>query len=431
VNAAVAETSAAVSPALASPALAANDALARGNLQLADYLCRDALRADPQDALAMSLLGHMASGLRRWQLAEAWFTRALALRPGSAEIGAWRDRARELAQAARALAASGGPKPLARPKYLLIKAWGYGFWSDMDHVVGQLLLAELTGRTPVVHWGANTLFGASGVANAFELYFRPVSGATQDGLAAWGQSFFPAKWTAATLRDENVNKFQGAGSRTSALHLLARDEDVVVSDFHGKVVDLMSWIEPDSPWHGLDYRAVYRRLFAKYIQLQPALQARVDAFASERMAGRRWVAVHVRGSDKITELRDLELVNQQYQHRIEKMLQDDPAMGIFLLTDSEHFAREYRHKYGERVLFADVARSANDTGVHYAGHEGRKLGEEVVLDAHLAARCDAFLGNGASNVSTAIRHLKDWAPGTFELIGADFLASPNLMLHRW
>ena len=40
-------------------------------------------------------------------------------------------------------------------------------------------------------------------------------------------------------------------------------------------------------------------------------------------------------------------------------------------------------------------------------------------------------GNGASNVSTAIRHLKDWAPGSFELIGPDFLAMPNQMLHRW
>ena len=425
-SAAVAEGSAAV-----SPAIAANDALARGNLQLADYLCREALQGNPQDALAMTLLGHMASGLRRWQLADAWFTRALALRPDSGELGAWRDRAREMAQAARALAAAPAPKALARPRYLLIKAWGYGFWSDMDHVVGQLLLAELTGRTPVVHWGANTLFGASDVSNAFELYFRPVSGATQDGLAAWGQSFFPAKWSAANLRDENVAKFQGPGSRTSSLHLLARDEDVVVSDFHGKVVDLMAWIEPDSPWHGLDYAAVYRRLFARYIQLQPALQARVDAFADARMAGRRWVAVHVRGSDKVTELRDLALVNAQYQQRIETMLQADPALGIFLLTDSEHFAREYRQRYGDRVLAADVARSADATGVHYAGHEGRKLGEEVVLDAFLAARCDAFLGNGASNVSTAIRHLKDWAPGTFELIGTDFLTLPNLMLHRW
>jgi len=426
VNAVVADA-----PAAAAPAIAANDALARGNLQLADYLCREALRADANDALALSLLGHMASGLRRFQLADAWFTRAAALRPDAAEIAAWRDRAREMAQAARAHAASSGPKALPRPRYLLIKAWGYGFWSDMDHVLGQLLLAELAGRTPVVHWGANTLFGAAGVANAFELYFRPVSGATQEGLAAWGQSFFPAKWSAANLHGENVNKFQGPGSRTSALHLLARDEDVVVSDFHGKVCDLMGWIEPDSPWHGLDYQAVYRRLFAKHVQLQPALQARVDAFARERMAGRRWVAVHVRGSDKITELRDLELVNQQYRHRIEKMLQADPGMGIFLLTDSERFAREYREAYGERVLAADVARSGDATGVHYAGHEGRKLGEEVVMDAFLAARCDAFLGNGASNVSTAIRHLKDWAPGSFELIGPDFLTMPNQMLHRW
>ena len=77
-----------------APAVAANDALARGNLQLADYLCREALRDDPQDALAMSLLGHMASGLRRYQLADAWFTHALSLRPDSAEIVAWRDRAR-------------------------------------------------------------------------------------------------------------------------------------------------------------------------------------------------------------------------------------------------------------------------------------------------------------------------------------------------
>ena len=416
---------------VASPALAANDALGRGNLQLADYLCRDALRADPDDALAMSLLGHIASGLRLPQLAHGWFARALAARPDSADIRAWHDRAAEIAQAARALASAPAAKAPARPRYLLVKAWGYGFWSDVDHVLGQLLLAELTGRIPVVHWGANTLFGGAGVGNAFEQFFRPVSGATQDGLAAWGESFFPAKWSAANLRDNDVNKFQGPGSRTSALHLLARDEDVVVSDFHAKVCDLMAWIEPDSPWAGLDYTAVYRRLVSKYLRLQPHLLARVDAFADARMAGRRWVAVHVRGSDKVAELRDLALVNAQYQQRIEAMLQSDPGLGIFLLTDSEHFAREYREKYGDRVLAADVARSADTTGVHYAGHEGRKLGEEVILDCYLAARCDAFLGNGASNVSTAIRHLKDWAPGSFELIGPDFLTQPNAMLHHW
>jgi len=55
-------------------------------------------------------------------------------------------------------------EPTLRPfqrveKFLLIKAWGYGFWSDVSHVLGQLLVAELTGRTPIVHWGQNSLFG--------------------------------------------------------------------------------------------------------------------------------------------------------------------------------------------------------------------------------------------------------------------------------
>ena len=67
----------------------------------------------------------------------------------------------------------------------------------------------------------------------------------------------------------------------------------------------------------------------------------------------------------------------------------------------------------------------------FAGSTGILGPIVVVMDAFLAARCDAFLGNGASNVSTAIRHLKDWAPGSFELIGPDFLALPNQMLHRW
>lgn len=42
--------------------------------------------------------------------------------------------------------------------FLLIKSWGYGFWSDVEHVIGALLLAEMTGRTPVVHWGGNSYF---------------------------------------------------------------------------------------------------------------------------------------------------------------------------------------------------------------------------------------------------------------------------------
>lgn len=45
-------------------------------------------------------------------------------------------------------------------RYLLIKSWGFGFYSDVIAVLGSLLLAEITHRTPVVHWGKNSLFGS-------------------------------------------------------------------------------------------------------------------------------------------------------------------------------------------------------------------------------------------------------------------------------
>jgi hypothetical protein len=301
----------------------------------------------------------------------------------------------------------------------------------MDHVAGQLLLAELTGRTPLVHWGSNSLFKTDGVDNAFEQFFQPVSHASIDHVAAAAESVFPPKWTPATLRAVDINKAQGPWSRISCLQLLARDEDLVVNDFHGKIYDLLPWIEPGSEFHGLDYAAVYRRIFDKYIRLQPALAARIDAFQARHMTGRRWLAVHVRGSDKVAELSSLAVVNSLYHQRIEREIDADPSIGIFLLTDSEHFAREYRERYGDRILAADVARTSGLVGVHYGDHGGRKLGEEVAMDTWLAARCDGFLGNGASNVSTAVRHLKAWAPGSFQLIGNDFLMVPNTLLHRW
>ncbi len=37
-------------------------------------------------------------------------------------------------------------------RFLLIKSWGCGFWSDVDHVMGQLLVAEITNRIPVIYW---------------------------------------------------------------------------------------------------------------------------------------------------------------------------------------------------------------------------------------------------------------------------------------
>ena len=40
-------------------------------------------------------------------------------------------------------------------RYIVAREWGFGFWSDMGHILSVLLIAEITGRIPVIHWGNN------------------------------------------------------------------------------------------------------------------------------------------------------------------------------------------------------------------------------------------------------------------------------------
>ena len=315
------------------------------------------------------------------------------------------------------------------PKYLLIKAWGYGFWSDVHHVLGQLLLAELTQRTPIVHWGGNSLFGDSAAVNAFELYFDPVSAVTLSDLSA-DLTVYPPKWTHSNLSSDDVNKWDGLHSRMPAQSLFHRKEDVLVSDFYTTVNTLLPWVAADSAYHGLTDDAVYLALFAKYLKPHALLCERVAAFWQANMAGRHWVAAHVRGSDKIYESAGLHQTNQRYCAFIDRIIELNPGIGVFLLTDSVEVHADFQVRYGDRLRTTPALRSDSSTGVHMQGHSGRTVGEEVLIDALLAVQCDYFIGNKESNVSLAIASMKPWSAGLCIMLGDKSCRADNFFLHN-
>lgn len=404
-------------------------ALQKGNLQKAEFLCRQLLERGLEPVIALSQLARVATAIGAHDVAAQHYQAALLFTPTSAPLRAALREARASDRLSQAKALAAGPG--LQPRYLLIKAWGYGFWSDLDHVASQLLLADLTGRLPVVHWGRNSLFREPDTDNAFESFFEPVSPIRASELARAEHRYYPAKWTAANLCQDDIGKWDGEGSRLSGLYMLRRDEEVVVSDYHTKVNDLIPWIPENSEYFGLARHQIYRRVFQKYIRLKPHLARGVEAQWQDHMAGRHWLAVHVRGSDKVLEMKHLDTVNQSYYDAIDQILTVNPSLSIFLLTDSSPVLERFQARYGERILSLDCQRSDSATGVHYAGHSGTQMGEQVIMDAWLAARCDFFLGNGGSNVSVGIRHLKSWTDGTFFLIGEDFLGQRNMMLHEW
>jgi protein O-GlcNAc transferase len=401
----------------------------RGNLQKAEMQCRQQLEQVPGHMGALKLLGDIASRIGAHDFAVRYYTDVLRTMPQAQAAASSVNTLLSLAQAKAKAAASSGSA--TKDRYMLIKAWGFGFWSDLDHVASGLLLAEITGRKPIVYWGKNSLFRNPDSGNAFEGFFEPVSDLSLNALEREGLSFYPGKWNSSNLQLEDHQKWSGEGSRLSGLYQLRRDEDVVVSDFHTKVNDLIPWIPESSPLFGKDRNQLYRHLFGKYIHLKPAMQAKVDQQAASMFAGKQWLAVHMRGSDKVKEMAHLDAINEAYWSSIDRILQVNPGLNIFLLTDSDQLLAEFKRRYGSKVYSLDCVRSSTDQGVHYAGHSGVELGEQVILDSWLAARCDMFLGNGGSNVSVGVRHLKDWRQGTFFLLGADFLGERNLTLHNW
>jgi len=399
---------------------AAATLLARGLLTPAELVCRYLLDRGQRSPLVSRTLAEIAMSLGLPALAAGHFQDASALGDGRHA----RIRLLKAEESAR-------HRPEPKGGFLLIKAWGYGFWSDVNHLLGQCLLAEMTGRTPVVHWGGNSLFSDDPEGNAFENFFLPVSGFSQRELASRCRSFYPPKWHAGNLTLYGINQAAGPWSRCSSLYALERGEEVVVSDFHYAVHDLVPWIAPGHRLHGMTTDQVYLYLFRRYLKVKPALVDRVDTFFRERMAGGDVLALHVRGGDKGGEDPNLAQLNSLYPAEIERRLQAHPDTGLFLITDDAGILAGYQRRYRDRVIHTGATRTSSGQGVHYQKQASRRrLGEEVLIDALLAARCQNFVGNGLSNVSCAVAQMKAWPAESCRLLGARLDRLRQFTLYR-
>jgi protein O-GlcNAc transferase len=256
-------------------------ALASGNLAAGEIVCRNILDADHRNAAALNLLGVIAAQVGAIDHSAKYFKAALSAEPGNKTIRA------NLKLLKNVPAARGAEKPGRR--YLLIKSWGYGFWSDVSQVLGSLLLTEITGRIPVTHWGTNSLFGDGSSGDAFKLYFEPVSNVSLSDLARIDSAtFFPQKWNSTNLALEDVAKWHGNGSRAAALYFLNRPETIAVNDFYIGVVDVAPWVRAaDHAIHGKPLDEIYRYLIKKYLLPGKATHSACDAFFRTHLDGGR------------------------------------------------------------------------------------------------------------------------------------------------
>jgi hypothetical protein len=303
-------------------------------------------------------------------------------------------------------------------RFLLIKAWGCGFWSDMSHVAGQLLLAELTDRIPVIYWGADSLYSSDNpdYIDAFTMYFWPVSNYSVGHLENKNYTFYPSRWNSGNLRSPGYKDFTEIDDYPNRLY---REENVLVSNCHVYIQQLQPFIEKNHPAYGWDVKDIYRYIYQKYLNLQPALHREIEDFYNQNMTNKSPIlGVHIRSTDKIHERPDLHYVNTLYPNEINHFIENHPVTSIFMLTDNEKILGHYKNLYGDKLIYNEHFRSPNNSPPHYSfpSYNNRQKGIDIIKDTYLAMKCDYFIGNGGSNVSLEISRLKNWPEGTIKLL---------------
>jgi protein O-GlcNAc transferase len=408
--------------------------LQKGNIPLAEIYIRMVLSREPNNPYALNFLGWISSALNFYEKAIFYFEKALE------KNDKWELPHENINKIKKYLKIKTDRNhnqiiksdKTKNTKYLLIKAWGYGFFSDVGHVLGQLLISELTERLPIVYWGENSLFRDGTEVNAFEHYFENFSKQSIDEFQKNTFSYWPPKWNKANLKSKEVNKWQGPYSRIAGQYLLNRPEDVVISDFYSGIIDIKPWIPSNHPLFKLSINEIYYYLVNKYLYPKTLIKKRVDSFLHNKLMKSAFIAVHARGSDKALELKNLNSVNKQYEDIINKKILNDPSLKIFLMTDDTRILDRYYKLYGDKVIITKSQRTNDNTGVHYKNSSNSlELGLEVMTDVYIAAKAKTFIGNGWSNTSQIVRYLKSWSEKDIHFIGPEINLSTNTFLHNW
>lgn len=433
----------------------ANEALAVGNMPLAWNLASELLVFNLATRPVYTILGRVAESVGAFDLAVTHYGSALDMAPRDKAAKTDLDRASHYMASHGARAMTGDPAPTGLKRLHLIRAWGFGFCSELDHVLGHVLLADIMGREPVVWWGDSSIFRNAEDEDAWCRFFLPVGdiGELKATVSERGLEpgvLFPPKWKIsvnqatelpAVLGGPPRNITGGEWSRLGSPYYITRGEAITIGDYFVAPIEAHGWA-PRGHWSfGKHIDEVYRVLVDRCLRLQPEVRRLVDDLAGElglEDPSRPVLAVHVRESDKVLEDKNIANWNAQILEMARAQAAADPRLRILLITDSEPAVARYQNALPGRVLTIPTVRTSGETGVHAAeptsGAEfadRKRLGLEVVRDIYLAARCERFMGVGSSNVAAMVPHLRDWPKNACTLVGQNMHHQINAFIHEW
>ena len=143
-----------------------------------------------------------------------------------------------------------------------------------------------------------------------------------------------------------------------------------------------------------------KKLIDKYIHIKPYILEKVEQFRNEFFLGNYVIAIHFRGTDKISWGEARYISYDEVVDQVEKVIKENASgqYKLFVATDDQNFLNFMIQKYGNRLLFTDARRSTNKQAVHTVKTAPYKQGLEAIIDMLLLSGGD-YLIKTSSNLS--------------------------------
>lgn len=148
------------------------------------------------------------------------------------------------------------------------------------------------------------------------------------------------------------------------------------------------------------FRKIFNSIIKKYIRIKPNIKKKIDSFYKKNMQGKKNIGIHLRGTDKYTEVVPVDpTVILDKANKLAKKL--DSNCQFFIATDEENLLNLAKKNLKGKVIFCNSHRSQNGSPVWDVFNERAILGEEILIESQLLSKCDYFI-HTISNVSMAV-----------------------------
>lgn len=173
-------------------------------------------------------------------------------------------------------------------------------------------------------------------------------------------------------------------------------------NIEGKGISLLK--DQGAKYNTPEYRESVHKIIEKYIRIKPQVTAQVEAFYKKFMAGKKTIGIHLRGTDKPSEAKPIH--PRVILDSAQKLALKYPGCQFLVATDEVALLEEAKKSLRGKVIFSNSYRSPDGKPIHFhaPNYSKAKLGEEVLIEALLLARCTAFV-HTVSNVSMSVLFL--------------------------